>query len=107
MLSKLDNLSFHDGIILNLDIDFFNSYIKLIFKEQYDSNSIEIIFNKFDNLKISPLFDYEDFEIHSVSFKIVGNIFFAEFVFLLGFGKPSWELSFFFENFLINPSVSK
>lgn len=102
MLEILNKFNFHDAILISIDINFDKNTINLFFKEDSESDIIELKFKTINNLNISNLSEYDDFEIHEAKFSLSEDTYTAHFILLLGFGKPSWEIGFSFDKVIIN-----
>lgn len=103
MLEILNKFNFHDAILISIDVNFEKRSINIFFKEDFESDIIELKFRSINNLNIDNLCDYDDFEIHEAKFSLSEDKYIANFIILLGFGKPSWEIEFSFDKVIINP----
>ncbi|HEY6159772.1 MAG TPA: hypothetical protein VI112_01075 [Bacteroidia bacterium] len=83
-----------DHRTLPVEVHFYNEV-----KEDYDPK--HLIFREANNITIGPLEEYDSLEISSCDITPVQKNFKAEFLFLCGIEKQSWEISFEFRNFKI------
>lgn len=100
MIEKLKKVEFHDSSLLSLNIDFSHKIIKLAVEQEVDAPYITLLFEEVSNINIEKIVELTDFDfldIYGADFLNNNGSYIAKFTFLLGFGKPSWELSFSFE----------
>ena len=70
MLDLLNRLTFHDAILICIDVNFDRRVISIFFKEDFESSVINLNFKNINNLNMGNLRDYDDFEIHEANFSL-------------------------------------
>ncbi|MEL7222014.1 MAG: hypothetical protein AAGJ93_11895 [Bacteroidota bacterium] len=102
-LDKVNSLVFHDGVLLKITFIFDECKLKLTY--EIDSIVISVSFMKVSNLSFGDLVfidKLDDVEIYNASFQQLSpGLLKANFTFLLGFGKPSWDFDFTFRHYMI------
>lgn len=99
-LERLNGLELHDCSVESLQIGFSDKIISISI-DKGDGSLLTLNFMGFRNFSFEGQQSFEDLEISSANFSIRENAFYAEFVFLLGFGLPSCSLKFAFADYQI------
>ena len=98
----LKDIEFHDRDVASLNIDFSNKKIVLALEELIDEPQAEKVFT-FEGVTNITTGGFEEYielnqlELYGANFSKKNDVNYVEFIFLLGFGKPSWQLNFNFE----------
>ena len=104
-IQKLKALSLHDHPLNSLSIEFEAAKL-IVIVEQYNEESgaydkVKLCFRGIDNLNMgflkTQLKDGCDVEVYSASVTTIGEIHTVDFLILTGFGEPSANLTFDFE----------
>lgn len=100
MIEKLEEFQFHDSSLIKLQIDFSDKTILFIIEKEFGKGYTNILFRDIKSLKFDEFSDYESFDdmdIVSADFEVIEeNLYFGNIILMLGFSKPSWEISFNF-----------
>ncbi|WP_127125372.1 hypothetical protein [Pseudoflavitalea rhizosphaerae] len=89
--------NFHDSGLIKLNLDFEQRLIEIVIEEEVGGKKWDLRFSNVSNISIDNLNSLSDFdlvEVNSISILETNNGFNVKIILLLGFGKPSWELSF-------------
>lgn len=95
-IKELRGIEYHDANLLKLVFNFENNSIEIVLDQVISETKISLLFEGISVRKLQGLEYDEDIEINSTDFFYVNNKNIAQFVFLQGFGKPSCELVFSF-----------
>ncbi len=97
-IDNLVNIEYHDSSLINLNFDFERNSLFIRFENEIDTQAL--LFSEVSeiNMNIKELTNLHDIEINTAEYSTVGEQMMANFIFLLGFGKPSSELNFLFKS---------
>ena len=98
-IEKLRSLIYHDSSPLKLSFDFDKQSFEMTFER--DSIVTRLLFCHVSDISFGSIHtfnEYIEIEIDSADFELLDSSMKARFIFLLGFGKPSWEVSFSFQD---------
>ena len=107
-MRKLESIPFHDATMAYFEICGKQDLVKIevllydMVRDDYDR--IQIEFKNATNIRVDTLLELdksEEIEINTVNIK-EGKVNFIEFVLLLGFAKPSANLSFEYDRYEIS-----
>lgn len=90
----------HDNTLLKLDFNLEHSEIEIIVEEEVGGLRKSFRFKGVSNINLIDLNSFSSFElieISTVNVKRCEDAFNVEFVFILGFSMPSWNVSFDFK----------
>ena len=106
-VEKCQKINLIDLPVSNISFDIekeeFNISLLIFQDEKQEYRNLELKFLKIKNLMIGILNDYDMVEVASFNAKVVSEVVSFTFVFTLGFGKPSWEISFDAEDLTLSP----
>lgn len=98
---KIDELKLHDSNLRKLSIDIVDGIIRFDIIRSIEDGILKLNFLRVQNIVIGKIGKWEDIEIYSVDWEKLEHGYSVHFIFLLGFGMPSWEMRFDFEDVLI------
>ena len=97
----LELIGFHDLPMTNLVVSFEprpKLEVRVLLREGGSDDYVEttLVFGELEHInpEVITIEDYTDAEIYSFDYHLQGDFFFGKMIYLLGFGKPSFEIDF-------------